>query len=568
MARNAVPETPRPPIDHASAACRRRASGRPRRRAARVAARPAASRASARSCAGDREHRRVDAIVEHVLALGRGRRGRVTWFSRMKRPRRGAAGQRERRAPALPSTRAMLQAEAREVAGRRPHGAGSDAVVMPVHLHRHRPASRERGRRRRDGAGSMPPEMPLMTSRSMRKWSISVCVVIAALIMLTPLRTMTTRLPRSVPVVKRLPLIVQVRAPRVSLDEDRRLLAERRDDADARRALAEAGARRGGARGSGRAAATGARARAGWRSSILPWLRARQAKFMPAARRAPPARPAAAPSRCARAPARSRSSRRACSAATIAGSPLAAQRVAERDREVALPALEADAADRAALGLAQEVVLVPGPERRAARGASSAGADVEVGDRARARELVPRADELAVVAAVDAVADRGAELDRDRALRARSSGTRCSGARRARRARRSPASGRRRCRRCSCRSGRRRPALSGRATSTKISPRKNIEPASRSSASVCLPRQPMPLRAASSTSSTGAESVKTRWPNGPIASASGRRAGAGAGAAPCDSRGRGRRSRPPPPPGRRGGATRSPASRARSSRGR
>ena len=85
-----------------------------------------------------------------------------------------------------------------------------------------------------------------MTSRSMRKWSISVCVVIAALIMLTPLRTMTTRLPRSVPVVKRLPLIVQVRAPRVSRDEDGRLLAERRDDADARRALAEAGARRGG----------------------------------------------------------------------------------------------------------------------------------------------------------------------------------------------------------------------------------------------------------------------------------------------------------------------------------
>ena len=31
--------------------------------------------------------------------------------------------------------------------------------------------------------------------------------------------------------------------------------------------------------------------------------------------------------------------------------------------------------------------------------------------------------------------------------------------------------------------------------------------------------QPMPLRAASSTSSTGAESVKTRCPNGPIASA-------------------------------------------------
>jgi hypothetical protein len=46
-----------------------------------------------------------------------------------------------------------------------------------------------------------------------------------------------------------------------------------------------------------------------------------------------------------------------------------------------------------------------------------------------------------------------------------------------------------------------------------------MEPASRCSVSVCLPRQPMPLREASSTSSTGAESVNTRWPKGPMASA-------------------------------------------------
>ena len=50
----------------------------------------------------------------------------------------------------------------------------------------------------------------------------------------------------------------------------------------------------------------------------------------------------------------------------------------------------------------------------------------------------------------------------------------------------------------------------GNARSMKISPRKNIEPASRDSASVCLPRQPRPARVANSTSSTGAESVKTR----------------------------------------------------------
>ena len=48
------------------------------------------------------------------------------------------------------------------------------------------------------------------------------------------------------------------------------------------------------------------------------------------------------------------------------------------------------------------------------------------------------------------------------------------------------------------------------AKSTKISPRKNIDPASRESTMECLPRQPRPLRLASSFSSTGAESEKTR----------------------------------------------------------
>ena len=59
----------------------------------------------------------------------------------------------------------------------------------------------------------------------------------------------------------------------------------------------------------------------------------------------------------------------------------------------------------------------------------------------------------------------------------------------------------------------------GKAMSKNISPKKNIDPPSRSSASVCLPRQPKPLRVANSTSSTGAESVKTRCPSGPVACA-------------------------------------------------
>ncbi|MCE3272230.1 MAG: hypothetical protein K0S57_2627 [Ramlibacter sp.] len=46
-----------------------------------------------------------------------------------------------------------------------------------------------------------------------------------------------------------------------------------------------------------------------------------------------------------------------------------------------------------------------------------------------------------------------------------------------------------------------------------------MEPPSRLSTSVWRPRHPWPLRAASSTSSTGAESVKTRWPKGPTAAA-------------------------------------------------
>ena len=58
---------------------------------------------------------------------------------------------------------------------------------------------------------------------------------------------------------------------------------------------------------------------------------------------------------------------------------------------------------------------------------------------------VPRAHELAVVAAVDAIADQRRAALRECCRRARSSGTRCSGARRARTARRSRRSGRRRC---------------------------------------------------------------------------------------------------------------------------
>ena len=50
-------------------------------------------------------------------------------------------------------------------------------------------------------AGFTPPAMPLITSRSTLKWSIIICVTSVELTMLTPLSTITTRLPRRVPVV-------------------------------------------------------------------------------------------------------------------------------------------------------------------------------------------------------------------------------------------------------------------------------------------------------------------------------------------------------------------------------
>ena len=68
------------------------------------------------------------------------------------------------------------------------------------------------------------------------------------------------------------------------------------------------------------------------------------------------------------------------------------------------------------------------------------------------RKLVPGAKQLAVVTAVNAVADGLAELDWYRALVSRWSDRRYSAARRACRARRLPGSGKHRCRHGRCRS--------------------------------------------------------------------------------------------------------------------
>jgi hypothetical protein len=69
----------------------------------------------------------------------------------------------------------------------------------------------------------------------------------------------------------------------------------------------------------------------------------------------------------------------------------------------------ADAADRAAFGAAQKLFFAPA-EQFDQGGAGQPFARVEVGQRAALRELVPGADQLAVVAAVDAVADQRAQV--------------------------------------------------------------------------------------------------------------------------------------------------------------
>ena len=111
-------------------------------------------------------------------------------------------------------------------------------------------------------------------------------------------------------------------------------------------------------------------------------------------------------------------------------------------RRIALPSVR-----RRKLG------FVPGPQLQQ-RGPVEWRARVEVGQARDLRVLVPRAHQLAVVAAVDAVADQRPQLRSDRRRRARSSGRRCSAAHRAGTARRWPASGTRRCRPCNCRNAR------------------------------------------------------------------------------------------------------------------
>src|SRR5690606_9002152 len=91
------------------------------------------------------------------------------------------------------------------------------------------------------------------------------------------------------------------------------------------------------------------------------------------------------------------------------------RRVAQGHGDVAQPALVAAATDRAAFGAAQELVLLPG-EQLGQGGLVEVVAGAEIRLVGAARELVPGADQLAVVAAVDAVAHRRAQFLGDGAV--------------------------------------------------------------------------------------------------------------------------------------------------------
>jgi tRNA threonylcarbamoyladenosine biosynthesis protein TsaE len=100
-------------------------------------------------------------------------------------------------------------------------------------------------------------------------------------------------------------------------------------------------------------------------------------------------------------------------ARSFAGGTVGMQRIPHRHGHIAQPAFMADAANRAAFGDAQKLFFGPVKQGHELL-AGQAGAFVEVGQGAALGEFVPGADELAVVAAVNAVADQRAQFERNR----------------------------------------------------------------------------------------------------------------------------------------------------------
>ena len=143
------------------------------------------------------------------------------------------------------------------------------------------------------------------------------------------------------------------------------------------------------------------------------------------------------------------------------------------------------------------------------RGRAQRVARGELGLAAGDRELVPRADGEAIVAAIDAVAHRGAKFARDRAFVL--DGEIGDAAPRIEPVRRGEGRGRANVETGAAaaaivRLGRR---SAGRSSVVKIEPRNSHEPNWRDTKLVCLPCQPRPALAASGFSITAAVSTNT-----------------------------------------------------------
>lgn len=93
-----------------------------------------------------------------------------------------------------------------------------------------------------------------------------------------------------------------------------------------------------------------------------------------------------------------------------------AQGIAQGHGQVAQPAHVADAAYGAAFGTLQKGGFIPLPQFQQP-GAAQAVALIKIGQAAATRKFVPGADQLAIVAAVDAVAQQRAQLGRNGASR-------------------------------------------------------------------------------------------------------------------------------------------------------
>src|SRR5271154_6553800 len=88
--------------------------------------------------------------------------------------------------------------------------------------------------------------------------------------------------------------------------------------------------------------------------------------------------------------------------------------VPQRNGDIAQPSFIADAPNGAAFGLLQELVLAP-PEQVGELRMIQSMTHGEILFRCRLGELVPRANQLAIIAAVNAISHGAPKLDRDTA---------------------------------------------------------------------------------------------------------------------------------------------------------